>query len=146
MTNNPAPVEQRHRDAWEIYGPRIFYEGISGPEALARFERAHCTRADALREAVSEALRQIEKYAEFFCEEDFDPTVDMLRAALSDSPQAAPDEVVERLRRIAKGWADWYRFATRDDDNEYLNDKGWDDAEALADMTMTALAAMGDQP
>lgn len=36
-----------------------------------------------LVEAAKEGLRQIEKYAEFFCDEDFDPTVDALRAALS---------------------------------------------------------------
>ena len=44
-----------------------------------------------------------------------------------------------RLHRILKGWADWYRFATADDDCEYLNGKAWDDAEALADSTMAAL-------
>lgn len=47
---------------------------------------------------------------------------------------------VGELVRIIKGWAEWYRFATRDDDNEYLSGKGWDDAEALADMSIAALA------
>ena len=44
--------------------------------------------------------------------------------------------------RVLKGWLDWYRFATGDDDCEYLNDKGWDDAEALASTTMGVLAAL----
>jgi len=57
------------------------------------------------------------------------------RAALTTAPPAP----VNRLRRILKGWADWYRLATADDDNEYLNGKGWDDAEALEDMTLAAL-------
>lgn len=47
---------------------------------------------------------------------------------------------VRRLRSTLKGWGDWYRFATRDDDCEYLNGKGWDDAEALASTTMGLLA------
>lgn len=37
----------------------------------------------ALVAALQEALHQIEKYAEFLCEEDFDPTMDQLHAALS---------------------------------------------------------------
>ena len=44
--------------------------------------------------------------------------------------------------RVLKGWLDWYRFATGDDDCQYLNDKGWDDAEALASTTMGVLAAL----
>lgn len=44
--------------------------------------------------------------------------------------------------RVLKGWLDWYRFATGDDDCEYLNDKGWGDAEALASTTMGVLAAL----
>lgn len=46
---------------------------------------------------------------------------------------------VGRLRAALKGWSDWYRFATRDDECEYLNGKGWDDAEALAETTIGAL-------
>lgn len=41
----------------------------------------------------------------------------------------------EALHRLVKGWFDWHRFATADEDNEYLNGKGWDDAEALAEMS-----------
>lgn len=52
-------------------------------------QRAHPTEGEEiarLREAATEALRQIEKYAEFFCDEDFDPTVDLLRGALTENP------------------------------------------------------------
>lgn len=44
--------------------------------------------------------------------------------------------------RIIKAWLDWYRFATGDDDCQYLNGKGWDDAEALASTSMGYLAAL----
>lgn len=44
------------------------------------------------------------------------------------------------LRSTLKAWGDWHRFATRDDENEYLNGKGWDDAEALASTTLGHLA------
>lgn len=53
-----------------------------------------------------------------------------------------PDPEIANLRRVLKGWSDWYRFATRDDENEYLNGKGWDDAEALAEMTNSALTRL----
>ena len=46
------------------------------------------------------------------------------------------------LRRILKGWLDWHRFATAEDECEYLNGKGWDDAEALASSTMGKIAAL----
>jgi hypothetical protein len=45
-------------------------------------ERLEALNAELL-EAAREALHQIDKYAEFFCHEDFDPTVDLLRAAIS---------------------------------------------------------------
>lgn len=50
---------------------------------------------------------------------------------------------VARQRSTLKGWGDWYRLATADDECEYLNGKGWDDAEALASTTM-GLLAKGD--
>lgn len=28
----------------------------------------------------------------------------------------SPDPEIANLRRVLKGWSDWYRFATRDDD------------------------------
>lgn len=139
MTNNPAPVEHER-----IWLEPICNEHIPEGRHWCQHKLDDCDDPDCGEKSVEFIRADIAKARTDALRGALEPFA--ARAALSDAPQAAADEVVERLRRIAKGWADWYRFATRDDDNEYLNDKGWDDAEALADMTMTALAAMGDQP
>lgn len=46
------------------------------------------------------------------------------------------------IKRCLNGWLGWYRKVDSDDDCEYLNGKGWDDAEALASTTMGVLAAL----
>lgn len=63
-------------------------------------------------------------------------------AALTDISLSAPQGEVERLARNVRGWLKWRGLATADDDNEYLNGKGWDDAEALASTSMGLLAAL----
>lgn len=62
-------------------------------QAFARHRLAHTAGEPAsdLVEAATEALRQIDKYAEFFCDEDFDPTVDLLRAALAKPTSKGPN-------------------------------------------------------
>lgn len=39
---------------------------------------------EGLVKAARESLRQIEKYAEFFCDEDYDPAIDQLRRAIAN--------------------------------------------------------------
>jgi hypothetical protein len=63
-----------------------------------------------------------------------------IASVLSRSPDAA--DVV----RLLRGWLRWYLKADGDDDCEYLNDKGWDDAEALASSTIGAFSALQAQP
>lgn len=67
----------------------------------------------------------------------FDLAKGAATAALS-----APQGEVERLARNIRGWLEWHRLATADDDCRYLNCKGWDDAEALASTSMGLLAAL----
>lgn len=64
-------------------------------EAIAAWNQRHQPQREAvLEEAVRQALLQVEKYAEFFCEEDFDPLVDQLRAALTTpAPAVSRDEI-----------------------------------------------------
>lgn len=51
-----------------------------------------------------------------------------------------------RIRRVLKSWTEWYRLATADDDNDYLNGAAWDDAEVLADNTLTLLRTLDATP
>lgn len=71
-------------------------------QAFARHRTAAQPEREAvLKEAARQALLQIEKYAEFFCEEDFDPLVDQLRAALTTpAPTVSREEIVAVLERL----------------------------------------------
>lgn len=72
------------------YCNEAVHETIADPDkfAAATLIRQQQAEIERLREVLKETLRQIEKYGEYFCEEDFDPTVDLVRAALSQGEVA----------------------------------------------------------
>lgn len=87
-----APAGEVEPVAWryerEGYAPVVFtdpapYHVKAGYIEIKAYAHPPASLNDELVEAGKEALRQIEKYAEFFCDEDFDPTVDRLRAAIA---------------------------------------------------------------
>jgi hypothetical protein len=86
--DDPALVELR-----EHFILPIIEEYVRRHRAAAQPEREA-----VLEEAVKQALLQVEKYAEFFCEEDFDPLVDQLRSALTtpapavSTPNPTPED------------------------------------------------------
>lgn len=46
-----------------------------------------------------------------------------------------------KLERCLRGWLEWHKKADQGDGCDYLNGKGWDDADALASTTMGLLAS-----
>lgn len=69
------------------------HAALSAKPEAGESARYQPQREAVLEEAVKQALLQVEKYAEFFCEEDFDPLIDQLRSALTTpAPAVSRDD------------------------------------------------------
>ncbi len=73
-----TPAERLTKAGYNLYGIPVEFE-IASLGELERRELNVFSDTPALHNAATEALRLIEQYAEFFCEEDYDPIVDHSR-------------------------------------------------------------------